>query len=196
MMHGFTQLVPLRGVPLSLVSIQLTRSNSEGGRTLSQLVSHIRAKSGGHRPKVDDALEAVGWKDDDAELYSTFWATRNELRAYDVDERFPAFTLDRLTQVIPNIKVVSRPLVPGGRHPLPEPHPARRACRSCRSPGGCRMSDAALDLSQPLKNLLQGLAEQAPMPLLPMLSAVRWAPCLGGGLAGVRRCRHRRTTRA
>jgi Putative PD-(D/E)XK family member, (DUF4420) len=106
-MHGFTQLVPLRGVPLSLVSIQLTRSNSEGGRTLSQLVSHIRTQSGGHRPKIDDALEAVSWKDDDAELYSTFWALRNEPRAYEVDEQFPAFTLDRLTQIIPNIKVVS-----------------------------------------------------------------------------------------
>lgn len=107
MMHGFTQLIPLRGVPLRLVSIQLTRSNVEGGRTLSQLVSQIRAKSGGHRPKVDSALEAVGWNDDDAELYSTFWAKRNEPRAFDVGEQFPALTLARLTQVVPNIGVVS-----------------------------------------------------------------------------------------
>lgn len=107
MMHGFTQLVPLRGVPLSLVSIQLTRSNIDGGRTLSQLVSQIRAKSGGHRPKVDDCLEALGWRDEDAELYSTFWAKRSEFRAYDVDDRFPALTLDRLGQVVPDIMVVS-----------------------------------------------------------------------------------------
>lgn len=107
MMHGLTQLVPLRGVPLSLVSIQLTRSNSQGGRTLAQLVSHVRGKAGGHRPKIDDALEAVGWRDDEVDLYSTFWALRNEPRAYDVDERFPALTLERLTQVIPSIKVVS-----------------------------------------------------------------------------------------
>lgn len=107
MMHGFTQLVPLRGVPLSLVSIQLTRSNSEGGRTLGQLVSHIRGNAGGHRPKIDDALEAVGWVDDEVDLYSTYWALRNEPRAYDVDERFPALTLERLAQVIPSIKVVS-----------------------------------------------------------------------------------------
>lgn len=107
MIHGFTQLVPLRGVPLSLVSVQLTRSNVDGGRTLSQLVSQARAKSGGHRPKVDDALEAVGWKDDDMELYQTFWAKRNEPRAYDVDDRFPALTLARLTPAVPNIRVVS-----------------------------------------------------------------------------------------
>lgn len=107
MMHGFMQLVPLRGVPLSLVSIQLTRSNHEGGRTLSQMVSHLRAKSGGHRPKVDDALGVWGWKDEDAELYTTFWTKRHEPRAYDVDDRFPALTLDRLVQVISNMKVVS-----------------------------------------------------------------------------------------
>jgi len=107
MMHGFTQLVPLRGVRLSLVSIQLTRSNSQGGRTLAQLVSHVRGKAGGHRPKIDDALEAVGWRDDEVDLYSTFWALRNEPRAYDIDERFPALTLVRLAQVIPSIKVVS-----------------------------------------------------------------------------------------
>lgn len=107
MINGFTQLVPLRGVPLSLVSIQLTRSDAESGRTLSQLASHVREKAGGHRPKLDDALEAVGWKDDDAELYSTFWAKRNTPRAYDVGERFPALTLERLTQVVPNISVMS-----------------------------------------------------------------------------------------
>ncbi|WP_457188665.1 PD-(D/E)XK motif protein [Nocardioides sp. P5_E3] len=107
MMHGFMQLVPLRGIPLSLVSVQLTRSNHDGGRTLSQMVAQLRARSGGHRPKVDAALEAWGWKDEDAELYTTFWTKRNEPRAYDVDDRFPALTLDRLSQVIPNLKVVS-----------------------------------------------------------------------------------------
>lgn len=107
MMHGFTQLVPLRGVPLSLVSVQLTRSNQDGGRTLSQLVSQLRAKSGGYTPKVDHALDAVGWNDDDAELYTTFWAKRNEPRAYEVDGRFPALTLDRLTQAVPNMMAVS-----------------------------------------------------------------------------------------
>jgi len=107
MMHGFMQLVPLRGVPLSLISIQLTRSNHEGGRTLSQMISQLKGKSGGYRPKVDYALEAWGWKDEDAELYTTFWTKRSEPRAYDVDDRFPALTLDRLIQVVPNLKVVS-----------------------------------------------------------------------------------------
>lgn len=107
MVHGFTQLVPLRGVPLSLVSVQLTRSNHEGGRTLSQLISQLRAQAGGHRPKVDDALDLLGWVDEDAGLYTTFWTKRSEPRAYDVDDRFPALTVDRLAPVVPNLSVVS-----------------------------------------------------------------------------------------
>ena len=72
MIHGFMQLVPLRGVPLSLVSIQLTRSNQAGGRTLPQIVSQVRHESGGYRPKLDNALNFLGWKDDEAELYDVF----------------------------------------------------------------------------------------------------------------------------
>lgn len=107
MIHGFTQLVPLRGAPLSLISVQLTRSDTEDGRTLSQLVSHIRAKSRGHRPKLDEALEAVGWTDADAELYSTHWTKRNESRAYDVNAQFPVLTGKLLAQIVPNIQLVS-----------------------------------------------------------------------------------------
>lgn len=107
MMHGFTQLVPLRSIPLNLISIQLTRSNQDGGRTLAQAVSLIRAKSGGHRPAVDECLEACGWKDEDAELYTTFWIKRSEPRAYEVNSQFPALTLARLDPAIPNMKAVS-----------------------------------------------------------------------------------------
>jgi hypothetical protein len=107
MMHGFTQLVPLRGVPLSVVSLQLTRSSHQGGLTLGQMVSSVRAKSGGYRPKVDAALEAMGWEDADVQLYNTFWTLRNQPRAFDVDDRFPALTAARLAKVIPNLKAVS-----------------------------------------------------------------------------------------
>lgn len=107
MMHGFTQLVPRRGVPLSVISIQLTRSNHDAGLTLQQMVSRIRARSGGYRPKVDAALESSGWDDVDADLYTTFWAKRTEPRAFDVDDRFPALTGARLTKVVPNLPAVA-----------------------------------------------------------------------------------------
>jgi hypothetical protein len=107
MLHGFTQLVPLRGIPLALLSVQLTRSNAEGGRTLAQLVATIRTQAGGYRPGVDDALVASGWSDDDVELYTSYWTKRSEVRAYSIDDRFPAITRDRLSQVVPNLAVVS-----------------------------------------------------------------------------------------
>jgi hypothetical protein len=107
MLHGFTQLVPLRGVPLALVSVQITRSNAEGGRTLAQLVTTLRTQAGGFRPGVNDALEASGWSDDDVELYTTYWTKRSEMRAYSVDDRFPAITRDRLSQVVPHLFAVS-----------------------------------------------------------------------------------------
>ncbi|MEU0091824.1 PD-(D/E)XK motif protein [Kribbella sp. NPDC006257] len=107
MMHGFTQLIPVRGVPLSLISIQLTRTNHERGLTLGQMISGIRAKAGGYRPKVDAKLEALGWDDADVELYSTSWTKRNEPRAFLVDEQFPALTASRLAGGVPNFKMVS-----------------------------------------------------------------------------------------
>ncbi|GAA1568592.1 PD-(D/E)XK motif protein [Kribbella karoonensis] len=107
MMHGLTQLVPVRGVPLSLVSFQLTRSSQGGGSTLGQLVSRVRAQADGYRAKVDAGLEAMGWSDADVELYATFWTERTEPRAFDVDERFPALTAARLAAAIPNFTAVS-----------------------------------------------------------------------------------------
>ena len=106
MLHGFTQLVPLRGVHLALVSVQLTRSTAEGGRTLAQLVGTLRTKVGGYRPGVNAALEALGWSDDDVDLYTTYWTKRSEMRAYSVDDRFPAMTWDRLSQVVSNLSAV------------------------------------------------------------------------------------------
>lgn len=107
MMHGYSQLVPLRNVPLNVISIQLTRSNHDGGSTLSQMVSRVRATAGGHRPAVNDRLRNLGWNDGDAELYTTCWTKRDHLHAYAVDDKFPAFTMERLVQVIPHFKAVS-----------------------------------------------------------------------------------------
>ncbi len=107
MMHGFTQFVPLRGVPLSLISIQLTRTTHDGGLTLGQMVSRVRVNAGGYRPTVDAKLEASGWNDADVDLYTTCWTKRNEPRAFSVDDRFPALTASRLAPAVPNLKVVS-----------------------------------------------------------------------------------------
>lgn len=105
--HGLDQLVPLRGVPLSLLSVQLTRSSPDGGRTLPQVVANVRKIAGGHQVEVDAMLASFGWQDEDADLYPTFWALRSEPRAYDVKNDFPAMTPDLVSPVVPNFALLS-----------------------------------------------------------------------------------------
>lgn len=105
--HGLDQLVPLRGVRLSLLSIQLTRAAPNGGRTLSQVVAHVRKIAGGHQVAIDAMLASFGWQDDDADLYPTFWTLRSQARAYDVKGDFPAMTSDLVAPVVPNFALLS-----------------------------------------------------------------------------------------
>jgi hypothetical protein len=105
--HGLDQLVPLRAVPLSLLSIQLTRSSPEGGRTLPQIVANVRTTAGGHQVAVDAMLATFGWRSEDADLYATFWALRSQPRAYGVRGDFPAMTPERVGPVVPNFGLVS-----------------------------------------------------------------------------------------
>ncbi len=105
--HGLDQLVPLRGVPLSLLSVQLTRSSPDGGRTLPQVAANVRKIAGGHQVGVDAMLSSFGWQNEDADLYTTFWALRSEPRAYDVKNDFPAMTPDLVAPVVPNFALLS-----------------------------------------------------------------------------------------
>lgn len=105
--HGLDQLVPRRGVPLNLLSIQLTRTSPDGGRTLPQVVAGLRRISGGYRTTIDTMLAALGWQDTDADLYQTFWTLRSQPRAYGVKDEFPAMTPDRVTPVVPNFALIS-----------------------------------------------------------------------------------------
>jgi len=52
-------------------------------------------------------LETFGWRDDDADLYSTFWALRSEPRSYPVTADFPAMTPALVAPVVPNFGLVS-----------------------------------------------------------------------------------------
>lgn len=105
--NGLSQLVPLRGIPLSLLSIQLTRSSPENGRTLPQIITQVRTIAGGHQVAVDALLTAFGWQSGDADLYSTFWALRSQPRVYDVTDNFPAMTPDLVAPVVPNFGLLS-----------------------------------------------------------------------------------------
>lgn len=107
MISGTQQLQPLRGVPLWLVSVQLTPATADAGRTLPELVAAVRASARDLRHRVDDLLVAVGWRDPDADLYNRHLALRSQPRAYLVDENFPAITDGRLGVSVPQAELVS-----------------------------------------------------------------------------------------
>lgn len=106
MISGTQQLQPLRGIPLWLVSIQVTPTTADAGRTLTDLVGAVRTAAGELRHRVDDLLVATGWRDADADLYTRHLTLRSQPRAYLVDGDFPALTDDRLGQVVPQAELV------------------------------------------------------------------------------------------
>lgn len=124
--HGFNQLEPLTGVPLVLVSIQLTRSSSDSGRTLPAVIAAVRVHAGAQRGALDAKLATLGWNDFDADLHDTPWAVRSAPLAYAVDEDFPAITSDRLEGAVPHlgqISDVSYRVDLTDRDPVALPHP-------------------------------------------------------------------------
>lgn len=126
--HGLDQLEPLSGVPLVLLSLQLTRSSPDSGRTLPDVVAAVRANAGAQRGALDHKLSLLGWDDFDADLHDTPWAVRSAPLAYAVDEDFPAITSDRLGGAVPHlgqISDVSYRVDLTDREPIELPHPFR-----------------------------------------------------------------------
>lgn len=104
---GTQQLQPLRGVPLWLVSIQVTPTTPDAGRTLVDMVGAVRRLSAQYRPRIDELLAGMGWRDSDADLYSSHLTLRSAPRAYLVDDDFPALTDSRLGAAVPQAELIS-----------------------------------------------------------------------------------------
>lgn len=104
---GLGQLTPCVGVPLNLLSIQITRGDSDRGQTLPELVWRLRDESGAARGALDDKLLDSPWVDEDADLYSTPWILRSQPRSYRVMGDFPSITEGILTSIVPNFPLVS-----------------------------------------------------------------------------------------
>jgi hypothetical protein len=105
--NGLTQLVPTVGIPLYLLSIQLTRSTPIAGRNLPSLISDVRRVAGLDTSAFDLRVRRQGWRADDADLYPTYWAARSLPRMYEVGASFPALTRERVARVIPSPTLVS-----------------------------------------------------------------------------------------
>ncbi|MEV8181521.1 PD-(D/E)XK motif protein [Specibacter sp. NPDC078692] len=103
-----SQLQPVPGRPLYLVSVQITLAGAAAeGFTLPALISLIRTGLDRSRRAFDAALERLGWKDADADLYRTKYQLRSTPRTYLVDLAFPAITGPRLDEVVPQRVLVS-----------------------------------------------------------------------------------------
>lgn len=103
-----SQLQPVPGRPLYLVSVQITLAGAAvEGFTLPALISMIRTRLDLSRRAFDAALERLGWKDTDADLYRTKYQLRSLPRAFVIDPAFPAITGSRLDEVVPQRVLVS-----------------------------------------------------------------------------------------
>ncbi len=104
---GLSQMVPLKGTQLMVVSIQLTRSVPIAGETLSDLVDRTRHSLSGHGASFDELLVRRGWSLENWDLYPVRWVLRSTPRAYSVDSAFPAITPGLIAPVVPNFGLVS-----------------------------------------------------------------------------------------
>lgn len=107
MINGLSQLVPIRGTPLAIVSIQITRAAHRTGQTLAQLIASVRVSAGGYAEVLNRRLESAGWFDEDSDLYPTAWTLRTDPRAYWVEGDFPALTPDGVAHVVPHAALVN-----------------------------------------------------------------------------------------
>lgn len=103
-----TQLEPVPGRPLYLVSVQVTRAgHAKDAFTLADLIRDTRSMLDGRLKAFDDAIEDLGWRESDADLYKVRFQERSVPRAYLIDDEFPAITSLRLDEVVPQRVLVS-----------------------------------------------------------------------------------------
>jgi hypothetical protein len=104
-----TQLQPSPGRPLMLFSLQVTRAGAgEGGATLPALASELRELLQGHEADFDLLMESIGYRDDDAEHYSTALQPRTAPCLYEVGPAFPALKSDDLSRTVPSFHLVQQ----------------------------------------------------------------------------------------
>lgn len=106
--HGLDQLDPTLERDLWLLSMQFTPAGYGSGASLSSLARRSIALAGVKGSSVEEALDAVGWREDDAELYTRKYTQRTTSRCYRVDENFPAITRRRITPVVPGAGLIGQ----------------------------------------------------------------------------------------
>lgn len=123
--HGLTQLVPTGDTPLWLLSVQITRGGEGQGHTLPALIDQLLATtSGGDRERIAQNLAAVGWHDEQRDLFDERWRLRSAPRPFRVGAGFPRLTPTLLSDAgidIGALRQVAYEIDLSGHDPSPDP---------------------------------------------------------------------------
>lgn len=106
--HGLDQLEPTHRRALWLLSMQFTPAGRGDGDSLTFLARRAIETAGNRGADVERALENVGWREADAELYTKRYVLRTAPRSYRIDEHFPAITRSRIESVVPNAGLIGQ----------------------------------------------------------------------------------------
>ncbi|KAB2340887.1 PD-(D/E)XK motif protein [Actinomadura rudentiformis] len=93
-----SQLQPVAGRALWLVSYQLTAPGAEGGATLPELIQWVRDLLGTAKQSdtLSSCLEGVAWRESYADTCTNRWRHRSKPTAYVVADDLPRITTDLL----------------------------------------------------------------------------------------------------
>ena len=93
------QLMALAGRELRLISIQVTPRSLSKAVTLPEIINRIALKVDNHSGQFWRKLEAVGYFEDDEDLYQTKWALRSDILEFEINNQFPKITPDELEKI-------------------------------------------------------------------------------------------------
>lgn len=93
---NLSQLTPSANRPLFLASIQLTRTTSQLGFNLSELIQTVNTTGSSVQDKFVEKLEHSGWRREHAHLYSSRFEMRSEALVFEVDSNFPRLDAELL----------------------------------------------------------------------------------------------------
>lgn len=123
--HGLAQLVQTGDTPLWLLSVQITRGGEAQGQTLPELIDQLlTTTSGVDRERIAQNLAAVGWHDDQRDLFGERWRLRSAPHPFRVDVGFPRLTPTLLSDAgvdIGALRQVSYEIDLSGHEPSPDP---------------------------------------------------------------------------
>jgi hypothetical protein len=93
------QLMALGERELRLISIQVTPRSLGWSLTLPELVSQIALKIDNYSGQFWRKLEAVGYFEEDEDLYQTKWALRSDIKEFEINSQFPKITPSELEKI-------------------------------------------------------------------------------------------------